>query len=79
MGPVEYDLACRLWRDAPMTDEAIAAYGSHDPELVARVEPFLALFLAAWTIVVVERAPSVAARRELRRRIERATAAITRG
>lgn len=73
-GPVEYDLACLLWRDAPGTAGAVAAYGDYDPELVSHLEPYLALFLAAWTIAVVERTPSPGARADLRRRIERATA-----
>lgn len=73
-GPVEYDLACLLWRDAPGTAEAVAAYGPYDAGVAARVEPYLALFLAAWTIAVVERDPRAGARAEARRRIERATA-----
>jgi Ser/Thr protein kinase RdoA (MazF antagonist) len=72
-GPVEYDLACLLWRDAPGTGDAVNAYGPYDADLAARLEPYLALFLATWTIAVVERAPSPGARDELRRRIERAT------
>lgn len=78
-GPVEYDLACLLWRRAPGSEEAVAAYGPYDSELAARLEPYLALFLAAWTIVVVERDPRPGAGAELRRRIERATAGVTRG
>lgn len=73
-GPVEYDLACLLWRGVPGTAEAVAAYGPYDPELAARLEPFLAVFLAVWTIAVVERDQRPGARDELRRRIERATA-----
>jgi Phosphotransferase enzyme family len=72
--PVEYDLACLLWRGAPGTDAAVGAYGPYDAGLVARLEPFLAVFLAAWTIAVVERNPSPGARAELRWRIERAAA-----
>jgi Phosphotransferase enzyme family len=78
-GPVEYDLACLLWRAAPGTEDAVAAYGSYDPELAARLEPFLAVFLAAWTIAVVQRDPRPGAEAELRRRIERATAGVRRG
>lgn len=72
-GPVEYDLACLLWRGAPETDRAVAAYGAYDAELAARLEPFLAVFLASWTIAVVERNPSPGAEAELGRRIERAS------
>jgi Phosphotransferase enzyme family len=79
LGPVEYDLACLLWRAAPGTDRAVAAYGSYDSELAARLEPFLEVFLAAWTIAVVERDPRPGAEAELRRRIERATAGVRRG
>jgi hypothetical protein len=75
-GPVEYDLACLLWRGAPGTEDAVAAYGRYDAELASRLEPYLAVFLAAWTIVVVERDPRPGARAELRRRIERATAGV---
>jgi hypothetical protein len=71
-GPVEYDLACLRWRDDPGTAEALAAYGSHDEAAVDEVTPYLALFLAAWTVLVVERVPSDGARAEARRRIERA-------
>jgi Phosphotransferase enzyme family len=73
-GPVEWDLACIAWRDAPGTAEALEAYGEHDPALIEAATPFLALFLAAWTIAVVERAPSEGGLAEARRRIERATA-----
>jgi hypothetical protein len=69
-GPVEYDLACLAWRGDAGTEAALAAYGVHDPALVDLVTPFLALFLAAWTIVVVERDPSPGARAELRRRLD---------
>jgi Ser/Thr protein kinase RdoA (MazF antagonist) len=72
-GPIEYDLACLLWRGAAGTDEAVAAYGAHDAAIAAAVEPYLALFLAAWTIVVVERDPRPGAAAEAQRRIERAT------
>jgi hypothetical protein len=72
-GPVEYDLACLLWRDAAGTADAVAAYGPFDAELEASTEPYLALFLAVWTIVVVERDPRPGALAESQRRIERAT------
>jgi Ser/Thr protein kinase RdoA (MazF antagonist) len=70
-GPVEYDLACITWRRRSGTDAALAAYGEHDRELVERVTPLLALFLAAWTIVVVERVPNAGAVAEVRRRLDR--------
>jgi aminoglycoside phosphotransferase (APT) family kinase protein len=73
-GPAEWDLACMAWRGAPGTREAIAAYGAHDPARVEAVYPFLALLLAAWTIAIVERAPTEGGLAEARRRIERATA-----
>jgi hypothetical protein len=71
-GPVEYDLACLSWRGQPGTAEALAAYGPHDERLRDELEPVLALFLAAWTIVVVTRAPTPEGAEEARRRIRRA-------
>jgi Phosphotransferase enzyme family len=69
-GPVEYDLAALVWRTEEGLDEALAAYGPYQPELVERVMPFLALFLAAWTIPIVERDGwSEGGRAALRRRI----------
>jgi Phosphotransferase enzyme family len=78
-GPIEYDLACLLWRGAPGTEDAVAAYGPYDADVAAALEPYLAVFLAVWTIVVVERSPTPEARAELRRRIERATEGVRRG
>jgi aminoglycoside phosphotransferase (APT) family kinase protein len=70
-GPIEYDLAAAVWRGSEGTAEALAAYGSHDPAVIERVTPFLALLLAAWTIRVVERnQEAAAARAELRRRLD---------
>ena len=70
-GPPEYDLAALVYRRMDGTGRALAAYGEHDVELVEKVMPFLTLFLAAWTIPVVERAPeSEVGRRELRRRLD---------
>ena len=70
-GPVEYDLAALAWRGVDGTEEALAAYGDYDSELVERVTPFLALFLTAWTIPIVERDRwSEGGRAELRRRID---------
>jgi aminoglycoside phosphotransferase (APT) family kinase protein len=74
VGPVEWDLACMAWRAAPGTPEAIAAYGAHDPDRVQAALPFLALFLATWTITIAERVPTESGGAEARRRIERATA-----
>jgi hypothetical protein len=69
-GPVEYDLAALVWRGKDGTLEAVAAYGDHDPVAVERVTPFLALFLAVWTIPIVERDGwSAGGRAELARRI----------
>jgi len=73
-GPPEYDLACIAWRAVPGTEEALPAYGHYDPAAIRRCEPYLALFLAAWTIVVVERKWTAAGAEEARRRIERALA-----
>lgn len=70
-GPIEYDLAAVIWRRQEGTDEALAAYGAYDAEGVERVTPFLALFLAAWTIRVVERdRRSEGGSAELRRRLD---------
>lgn len=57
LGPVEYDLAGLAWRKLDGTNEAIAAYGDHDEERVREVTPFLALFLAAWSLDLAERRP----------------------
>ena len=73
-GPVEYDLACLSWRGQPGTEEALTAYGTHEEELRDALEPVLALFLAAWTIVVVSRAPTPGGIAEARERIRRALA-----
>jgi Phosphotransferase enzyme family len=55
LGPVEYDLAALAWRGMDGTAEALAAYGDHDGEVLERVTPYLALFLAAWTLDLAER------------------------
>jgi hypothetical protein len=68
-GPVEYDLACLSWRGQRGTEETLAAYGAHDEALRDALEPVLALFLAAWTILVVSRAPTEEGVDEARRRI----------
>jgi hypothetical protein len=57
VGPVEYDLAGLAWRAMDGTDQALAAYGVHDHERLGQVTPFLALFLAAWTLDLAERHP----------------------
>jgi hypothetical protein len=69
-GRVEYDLAALTWRGRPETEAALAAYGPYEDAEVERVTPFLALFLAAWTIVVEARTPAPGASAELRRRID---------
>jgi thiamine kinase-like enzyme len=71
-GPIEYDLACIAWRGGPSTDAILAAYGNYDEAAVERLEPYLALFLAAWTIVIAERRPFEGSVAEARRRIARA-------
>ena len=71
-GPVEYDLACLRFRPSPESEAAIAAYGSHGD--IDAMLPYVTLFLAAWTIVVAERAGTEDAHAEARRRIERALA-----
>jgi Ser/Thr protein kinase RdoA (MazF antagonist) len=71
-GPVEYDLACLRFRPSAESDAAIAAYGPHgDTDAML---PYVTLFLAAWTLVVAERAATEDAHAEARRRIERALA-----
>lgn len=59
LGPVEYDLAGIAWRGDEGTDEALAAYGAHNAERVELVTPYLALFLAAWTLDLAERHPRI--------------------
>lgn len=54
-GPPEYDLAALAWRGADGTAEALAAYGDRDDAVLAQVMPYLALFLAAWTLDLAER------------------------
>jgi len=73
-GPVEYDLACIAWRGDPGTRAALAAYGPSDEAELARLEPYLALFLACWTLVVVERTTHPDMHAEARRRVARALA-----
>jgi hypothetical protein len=57
LGPIEYDLAGLVWRDMYGTDQALAAYGVHDGERLGLVTPYLALFLAAWSLDIAERHP----------------------
>jgi Phosphotransferase enzyme family len=73
-GPVEWDLACLAWRGDPGTDEALVAYGAYDEARLRAVMPALSLFLAAWTVALVERVPTEGAIEEARRRIRRALA-----
>lgn len=73
-GPVEYDLACLRFRGQPAAEDAISAYGEHGEAQIERVMPHLTLFLAAWTLVVVERTDAPGAHAEARRRVERALA-----
>jgi thiamine kinase-like enzyme len=71
-GPVEYDLACVSWRGRPQDAAALDAYGPQDVELRGRMEPYVALFLAPWTVTIVERHPSPGGIEEARRRVRRA-------
>jgi aminoglycoside phosphotransferase (APT) family kinase protein len=59
LGPRELDLAGLTIRGTPEGAEAVAAYGEHDADLVRRLLPVHALFLAAWTSALAERAPQV--------------------
>jgi hypothetical protein len=69
-GPVDYDLACMRFRGLPDAENAIAAYGPHGD--IDAVMPLLALQLAAWTQLVVERSDDPAHHAEGQRRIDRA-------
>jgi Ser/Thr protein kinase RdoA (MazF antagonist) len=71
-GPVEYDLASLMWRGMPGSEESLAAYGAHDPALVAAAQPALTLFLAAWTLVAASRVGTPEALALAVRRVERA-------
>jgi aminoglycoside phosphotransferase (APT) family kinase protein len=68
-GPAELDLACLTWRGAPGTTAALEAYGAHDGSVIDAVTPYLALFLAVWTIVIAQRVRSDSVVAEARRRI----------
>jgi aminoglycoside phosphotransferase (APT) family kinase protein len=59
LGPRELDLAGLTIRGTPEGAEAAAAYGEHDADLARRLIPVHALFLAAWTCALAERAPQV--------------------
>lgn len=59
LGPRELDLVGLTIRGTPAGAEALAAYGEHDAELVRILVPVHALFLAAWTCALAERAPAV--------------------
>jgi len=59
VGPVEYDLAGLAWRGDDGTDDALAAYGPYEAERLRGVTPYLAVFLAAWTLDLAERQPQV--------------------
>ncbi len=67
LGPRELDLAALTIRAAHggleaarllPPDEALTAYGDHDAELVQKLIPVHALFLAAWTCALAERVPA---------------------
>jgi Phosphotransferase enzyme family len=59
LGPVEYDLAGLAWRGDDGTDDALAAYGPFSDNRLRELTPFLALFLAAWTLDLAKRHPEV--------------------
>lgn len=73
-GPVEFDLACLRFRASRDGEAAIRAYGEYDEGALEETMPHLTLFLAAWTLVVVERTDEPAAHAEARRRVEQALA-----
>lgn len=77
-GPVEYDLACTSWRSRPQDEGALVAYGQHDERLRDSMEPYLALFLAPWTVTILERHPTPSGIAEARRRISRALEPLSR-
>ena len=64
-GPVEYDLACLVWRERvhghPAAGDALASYGRYDAELIETLLPALGLFLTVWAIAIARRRPSPAA------------------
>jgi thiamine kinase-like enzyme len=61
-GPVEYDLACLVWRERvhghASAKDTLAAYGPHDAELIETLMPALGVFLATWAIAIARRRPS---------------------
>jgi Ser/Thr protein kinase RdoA (MazF antagonist) len=64
LGPRELDVACNEIRARTRgrereDDELLAGYGDFDRELVTRLIPVHALFLAAWTFELAERTPDV--------------------
>ena len=71
-GPLEYDLACISWRGRSEDAAALDEYGAHDEALRTEMEPYLALFLAPWTLTIAARHPTAAAVAEARRRVRRA-------
>ena len=77
-GPVEYDLACISWRGRSEDAAALHAYGRHDERLRSRMEPYVALFLAPWTLTIAERHPIPEGIEEARRRVRRALEPLAR-
>jgi aminoglycoside phosphotransferase (APT) family kinase protein len=77
-GPVEYDLACISWRARQEDEGALEAYGPHDERLRHAMETYVALFLAPWTVTIVERRPSPGGIEEARRRVRRALEPLSR-
>jgi Ser/Thr protein kinase RdoA (MazF antagonist) len=77
-GPVEYDLACISWRGRPQDAPALEAYGAHDEDLRERMARYVALFLAPWTVTIVDRHPTPGGFEEARRRVRRALEPLAR-
>lgn len=65
-GPVEYDLACLVWRERvhrhPAATDALASYGPYDAALIETLLPALGVFLTVWAIVIARRRPSAVAK-----------------
>ena len=73
-GPVEYDLAALLYRQAEGTAEAIDAYGPHDEATLAAALRLATAQLAVWTLVLAQTG-RLSERPEPRVRVERALSA----
>lgn len=73
VGPIEYDLACLVWRERvhghPAAGEALAAYGPYDAGLMETLMPALGVFLTAWAIAIARRRPSPVAKAYVHERL----------